>query len=109
MMEIGTGTTAGDTAGLIDTAASNHMMTAEPRPSTHHVVNKQKLQCAYKKSAPRKGGEARCIVRPSCSTPYQPPVSDLDGSATDACPPLSAGRARNGTNYIRHNSERRYL
>ena len=49
MMEIGTGTTPGDTAVFIDTAASNHTVTAESRLSTHHVVNKIKLQCVYKR------------------------------------------------------------
>ena len=39
MLKIETGTTPGDTAVFIDTAASNHMVTAESRLSTHHVVN----------------------------------------------------------------------
>ena len=45
MMEIGTGTTAGYTAGLINTAASNHMVTAKSRLSIHTV---NKVNCSVR-------------------------------------------------------------
>ena len=50
MMEIGTGTTPGDTAAFIDIAASNHMVTAESRLSAHHVVTK--INCSVRIKGP---------------------------------------------------------
>ena len=66
----------------------------------------------FGRSPPPKRGEALFIVRPSCSTPWQIRVSELDGSLTVQVyflHLLPDAQAMNATKYIPHNIVRRYF